>query len=151
MAEEVKILDWDDEIEDDGNGGSFITLEPGDYEFEVSKFERSHYTPSASAKTPACNQANITLKISTDEGDAYILDKFPMASSMEWKISAFFRAVGMKKHGEKLKMDWNGSIGKKGKCKIIKTAGNKDGVFFNNVDRYIDPPVGKAEGSIEWN
>ena len=65
MAEEVKVFDWDDEIQEDGEQKTFVTLEEGDYEFEVTKFERGHYTPSASAKTPACNQANMTLKIQT--------------------------------------------------------------------------------------
>lgn len=146
---DVTILDWDDEIENDGEGGSFVTLEEGDYDFTVNKFERGHYTPSATAKTPACNQAEITLKISTDAGDAYVMDRFPLASSMEWKISAFFRSIGMKKHGERLKMDWKGSIGQSGKVHITKTAGSKGDVFFNNVGYYIDP-VAKGEDE-EWN
>lgn len=115
MSDEIKVLDWDDEIQDDGNG-EFVILEEGDYEFTVSKFERSHYTPSADAKTPACNQANITIKIETANGDCFITEKFPLASTMEWKISAFFRSIGLKKHGEKLKMQWNESIGLKGKA-----------------------------------
>lgn len=156
MSDEVKVLDWDDEIEDDGEGGNFTTLEEGDYEFEVHKFERSHYTPSDRAKTPPCNQAEITLKISTKDGDAYIVDKFPLASTMEWKISAFFRSVGLKKHGERLRMQWKESIGLTGRCHIVKNEGKKDGVFFNNVDHYIDPvakgePATKAEEDDEWS
>jgi hypothetical protein len=142
MAEEVKLLDWDDEIEFDGEDRSFVILEEGDYEFEVTKFERGHYTPSANAKTPACNQANITMKVSTEDGDCYITDRFPMAQTMEWKISAFFRSVGLKKHGERLKMKWQETIGLNGKAHITKTPGNKEGTFFNNVDRYIDPVEG---------
>ena len=145
------VFDWDDEIEFDGEGGNFVTLEEGDYEFEVHKFERGHFTPSsANGKTPACNQANMTLKVSTENGDAYIVDKFPLASTMEWKISAFFRSVGLKKHGERLKMQWQESIGLKGKAHITKTAGKNDNVFFNNVGYYIDPVV-KAEGDDEWS
>lgn len=150
MGEEIKVLDWDDEIENDGEGGSFATLEEGDYEFTVHKFERSHYTPSANAKTPACNQANITLKISTKEGDCYIVDKFPLASTMEWKISAFFRSVGLKKHGERLKMKWNEAIGTKGRAHITKSEGTKEGVYFNNIGYYIDP-VAKGAEVDEWS
>ena len=153
---EVKVYDWDDEIEDDGEGKAFVILEEGDYDFEVSKFERGHYTPSADAKTPSCNMAIITIKISTDEGDAYIMDKFPLASTMEWKVSSFFRSVGLKKHGEPIKMVWNESIGCKGRAHITKSEGTKrDGVFFNNVGRYIDPvakPKKKDEsGDDEWS
>lgn len=147
MAEEVKVYDWDDEISDDGNG-TFITLEEGSYDFEVTKFERGHYTPSANSKTPACNQANITIKISTKDGDAYIVDKFPLASTMEWKASAFFRSIGLKKHGEPLKMRWTETIGCKGRVYITKTKGEKQDVFFNNVKNYIDPVKTEVD---EWS
>lgn len=150
MSEEIKVLDWDDEIENDGSG-EFVVLEEGDYEFEVTKFERSHYTPSADAKTPACNQANITLKISTKEGDCFITEKFPLASTMEWKISSFFRSIGLKKHGEKLKMKWNESIGLKGRAHVTKTEGTKkNGVYFNNIGKFIDPVVTTKEDD-EWS
>lgn len=149
MNDEVKVFDWDDEIEYDGEDRSFVMLEEGDYEFEVTKFERSHYTPKAGAKTPACNQADVTLKITTGEGDCYIVDRFPLASSMEWKISSFFRSIGLKKHGEKLKMKWTDTIGCTGRAHITKTSGSKDNVFFNNVGRYIDPLV-KTEDD-EWS
>ena len=149
MSEDVKVFDWDDEIEDDGAQLSFVTLEEGDYEFEVVKFERGHYTPKNNAKTPACNQAVVTLKIATDAGDCYIKENFPLASTMEWKISAFFRSVGLKKHGEKLKMKWTDAIGSKGMAHIKKSAGSKEGMFFNNVDYYIDP-VAKGEDD-EWS
>lgn len=149
MDEKTKVFDWDDEIQDDGEGVSFVTLEEGDYDFEVTKFERSHYTPSDKAKTPACNQANMTIKISIDGGECFIVDKFPLASTMEWKISAFFRSVGLKKHGERLKMQWQESIGLKGKAHITKTEGSKEGMFFNNVGYYIDPVVGTE--ADEWS
>lgn len=146
--EETKVFDWDDEIQDDGSQQEFITLEEGDYEFEVYKFERGHYTPKSGAKTPACNQANVTLKITTDAGDTYVTERFPLASTMEWKISAFFRSIGLKKHGEKLKMQWNEAIGLKGRAHIVKTPGSKANTFFNNVDYYIDPVAGEVD---EWS
>ena len=149
MNEEVRLFDWDDEIENDG-ADEFVVVEEGDYDFEVTKFARSHYTPKAGAKTPPCNQADVTLAIHTDEGDCYVVDHFPLASTMEWKISAFFRAIGLKQHGERLRMKWNESIGCRGRAHITKVPGTKnDGVFFNNVGRYIDPVL-KAEDA-EWS
>lgn len=139
MADEIKVYDWDDEIENDGEDKEFVTLEEGDYEFSVHSFERGQYTPKEGAKTPACNMAIIMLKISTDEGDCYVRDTFPLASTMEWKASAFHRAVGLKKHGERLKMQWNNSIGLTGRAHITKTQGNKQDRWFNNVERYYDP------------
>lgn len=147
--DEIRVFDWEDEIEDDGEQTSFVTLEEGDYEFEVTKFERGHFTPKADSKTPACNQAMMTLKISTAEGDCYITENFPLASTMEWKASAFFRSIGLKKHGEKLRMKWNETIGLKGRAHVTKTAGTKDNRFFNNVKYFIDP-VAKAEDE-EWS
>lgn len=151
MSDEVKVYDWDDEIEDDGEGFSFVTLEEGDYEFEVTKFDRGHYTPKAGAKTPACNQANVTIKISTEAGDCYITEGFPLASTMEWKASAFFRSVGLKKHGEKLKMRWSEIIGLKGRAHVTKTAGTKEGTFFNNVKYFIDPVAKENKEDDPWS
>lgn len=153
MSEEVLLFDWDDEVVNDGMDTNFVTLEPGTYDFEVTKFERGTYTPSANAKTPACNQALMTIKITTDDGICTITDKFPMASTMEWKISSFFRSIGLKKHGEPVKMDWNGAIGCKGRAKITKTKGNKEDRYFNNVETYLDPVAGtvSTEGGDEWS
>ena len=150
-AEEVKVFDWDDEVEFDGEGGGdFVTLEPGTYDFEVHKYERGTFTPkSENSKTPACNQIEITLKISTADGDAYVKDRFPLASTFEWKISSFFRSIGLKKHGERLRMQWDKAVGEKGRAKITKTKGNSDNIFFNNVDSYLDP-VATAKGDVTW-
>ena len=143
MAEDVKVFDWDDEIVNDGNETEFVTLEPGDYDFTVVKFERGTFTPKPGGKTPACNQAIVTLKISTDKGDCFIQDKFPMASTMEWKISAFFRSIGMKKHGEPAKVDFDKLIGSKGRCHVTeRTYTKQDGTEGrgNNIGNYLEPP-----------
>lgn len=129
-TDDVRVFDWDDEIEVDDQ---FITLEDGDYDFTVTNFERG--LQDKTEKLPQCNKAIITLKV---EG-ATITENFPLCSNMEWKSAAFFRAIGMKKHGEKAKMDWKGAIGKTGRCHIRKTEGTKTpGTFFNNVDKYYD-------------
>lgn len=152
-TEEMKVFDWDDEIENDGEERSFVTLEEGDYEFEVSKFEKELYSAKAESKIPDCNMAVVTIKVSSADGDAYIKDRFYLVGSCEWRISSFFRSVGLKKHGEKLRMKWAESVGLKGKAHITKDKGNKDDVFFNNIKYYIDP-VAKAEtkeGADPWN
>lgn len=149
MADDVILYDWDDTIENDGEQSDFVTLEEGDYEFTVHKWERGHYTPTAGAKTPACNQVELTLQIRTKNGDAYVNDKIQLASTMEWKLAAFFRSIGLKKHGEKLKMEWDKINGRKGRAHITKTPGKNEGVFFNNVARYLDP-VAKTEDD-EWS
>ena len=141
---EQKTFNWDDEIEKDDQ---FVTLEEGDYDFTVVNFERG--LQDKTEKLPQCNKVIMTLKVV----DATITENFPMCESMEWKMSGFFRAVGMKKHGEKVKMDWQGSIGKKGRCHVKKTQGTKNnGAYFNNIDKYYDYVATKpAAGDDTWS
>lgn len=141
--EDVKVFNWDDEIEVDDQ---YVILEDGDYDFTVMNFERG--LQDKTEKLPQCNKAIITLKI----GEAVITENFPLCANMEWKMSAFFRAIGMKKHGEKAKMDWAGAIGKSGKCHVKKTQGTKNnGTYFNNVDKYYDFVSTKAAGDDTWS
>ena len=94
-------LDWDSAIETDGQ--EFVTLEEGDYNFEITGFERGRFP--GSAKIPACNKAAITAVVRTAEGIATIKFDLILYRSLEWRISAFFRCIGQKKHGERLVMD----------------------------------------------
>ena len=98
-----RCMDWNDEIENDGQ--EFVLLPEGDYVFKVTGFERGRHP--GSAKLPACNKASLTLQVKIDDGIANIFTDLFLFRPMEWKISAFFRCIGLKKHGEKLKPDWN--------------------------------------------
>lgn len=142
MDENAKVFNWDDEIEKDDQ---FVTLEEGDYDFTVANFERG--LQDKTEKLPQCPKAIITLKV----GDATITENFALCGAMEWKISAFFRAIGMKKHGEKLRMDWQGSIGKTGRCHIVKTPGKNSNAIFNNVSKYYDYVPTKSAGDDTWS
>lgn len=146
MAEENKVYDWDDEITYDGNDVNFVTLDEGDYEYEVTEFTRSNYTPSEKSTLPACAMAVIKIKVSDGNGGCtYITDNFPLCSKMEWKISQFHRSVGLKKHGETTKMRWAESVGLKGKVHVTQTPGKKEGTVFNNIGRWLDPEDEKGD------
>lgn len=113
---------WDDVIEKDSSG--FVQLTPGDYQFTVTNFERARHTPkSQDAKLPACNKAIITVEIETAEGIAILTHNLFLHSSTEGMLSAFFGAIGQKKHGEPLKMNWNTVVGAKGVARINKRKG----------------------------
>lgn len=115
---------WDDVIEKDSSG--FVQLTPGDYQFTVTNFERARHTPdpqNKNAKLPACNKAIITIEIEAAEGIAILTHNLFLHSSTEGMLSAFFGAIGQKKHGEPLKMNWNTVVGAKGVARINKRKG----------------------------
>lgn len=116
-------LNWEDEITVDGS--SFIELEPGDYQFTVTNFERARHTPNPQnpGKLPACNKAIVTISIETEEGSKSMKHNLFLHSSTEGMLSAFFGAIGQKKHGEPLRMNWNNIIGAKGVARIGKRQG----------------------------
>ena len=130
-------LDWDDAIESDGQ--EFVILDEGDYNFTVTGFERGRFP--GGQKIPACNKAALTLQVQTDEGIAIIRTDLLLYKSMEWKLSAFFRCIGQKKHGERLVMDWNRVIGSQGRAHFKpRMYTDRDGNErqANDLDRFID-------------
>lgn len=141
---EEKALGWDDEIENDGV--PFTVLPEGDYHFGVSAFERGYF--NGSAKMPACNMAVLTLAILGPEypfkkdvlGEVKV--NLMLHSKMEWKLCQFFTCIGMRKHGEKLVMNWNAVMGAEGDCHIgtrkwtDKNGKERDG---NEVTEFYDP------------
>ena len=115
MSEIERELNWDDEIEKDG--GDFVLLPEGDYDFTVESFERGRHT--GSDKLPPCNKAMLKIRIDSEEGTALINHNLFLHTKTEGMISAFFASIGQKKKGEKVKMNWNAVIGAVGRCKIV--------------------------------
>ena len=130
-------LDWDATIEDDGQ--EFITLEEGDYNFTVTGFERGRFP--GGPKIPACNKATITMQVKTDAGLAVIRTDLLLYKTLEWKLASFFRCVGLKKHGERVQIDWNTIVGCRGrahfKTRSYKDKNGEDRVT-NDVERFYD-------------
>lgn len=106
--------DWDSEINNESS--EFVLLPEGDYDFTVEKFERGTF--DGSDKLPACKKAIVTFTIWGAEDKISITDNFLLCSKLEWKLSSLFLSVGMKKHGEPLRMNWTGLVGQKGRCHI---------------------------------
>lgn len=131
------IMDWDDSIENEGQ--EFVTLEEGDYVFKVTNFERGRYV--GSAKIPPCNKATITVQVNTEKGIAICKFDLVLYRTLEWKLCSFFRAIGQKKHGEKLTMDWNKVVGSYGKAHFKPrsyTNNYGEEKTVNDIDRFID-------------
>jgi len=131
------MMDWNDSIENDGQ--EFVLLPEGDYNFVVTNFERGRFP--GGPKVPACNKASITVQVNAPEGVSIIKFDLLLYRTLEWRISAFFRSIGQKKHGEKLTMDWNKVIGSQGRAHFKqRTYVNQSGEekTINDLDRFID-------------
>lgn len=144
-------LAWDDEIQNDG--GSYEVLPEGDYAFRVDKFERARH--SGSNKIPPCNKAILTLSVFGEEATGTIQTNLFLYSKFEWKLCQFFTAIGHRKHGETLRMNWPSVPGSTGTCHvgIRKWTGN-DGKEHegNEITEFYDPaedPTRPAGGSSD--
>lgn len=131
-------IGWGDQIVADG--GEFLLLDEGDYDFTVTAFERGRFP--GSAKIPACNKAVLTLTVQTPKGEANTKYDLILWSSLEWKISEFFRAIGQKKSGEAFVPRWNEVVGSKGRAhfKPRKYLKNGEERQVNDISKFYDAP-----------
>lgn len=132
-------LKWDDEIDNDDGG--WTLLEAGEYGFRVTGFERKRF--GGSYKLPPCSQAALTLEVgSTATGKTTLVENLFLHSVTEGLLCAFFRAIGARKHGERMAMDWGSVVGKSGRCLIgIREWTGRDGEKkqSNEVKKFLDP------------
>lgn len=136
MSEFEKEFNWDDEITAESE---FTLLSEGDYDFEVTNFERGR--SKGSDKIPPSNMAILTLRVFDEKQSTVITDYLVLHSKMEWKLSQFFLAIGQKKHGEPLRMDWSKVQGAKGRCKVLiekYTTDKGEERESNKIAKYYD-------------
>lgn len=114
MGDIDRELNWDDEIVKDS---SFVELPAGDYEFTIDHYERGR--SQGSEKIPASNMAIVFFNITGPNGEeATIRENFILHTKLEWKLSELFASVGLKKKGEKLRMNWNALPGLRGRAQV---------------------------------
>ena len=135
-------LGWDSEITNEGK--DFVIAEPGDYEFTVTGFERGRH--NGSAKMPACNYAELSIKLRLPEGECIVKDKLFLHSKMEWKLSEFFLCIDQKKKGQSFVPNWNAIMGATGRCKVTKRSYDKEGRTYwtNDIAKYYPCESGAA-------
>lgn len=138
MSNEIgREFGWDDTIEKDGE---FVLLPAGDYAFEVTGFERARH--NGSTKLPACNKAVVSIQITGAAGKSTIKHNLFLHTKTEGLLCQFFVGIGLRKHGEPLKMDWNRVTGTRGVCKVgIHKWKNDKGEDFegNDIIKIYDP------------
>lgn len=94
-----QLLDWNDTIESSSAG----YLE-GDYNFTVTKLQRSFY--EGGENIPACPQAIVTLRVETDCGTVSVRVYFLLHVKFQARIYTFFRSLGFEAHDNKIAMNW---------------------------------------------
>lgn len=121
---EMRELGWDDEISREG--GEFLLLPEGDYNFVVESYERARHP--GSDKLPACNKAILHLRVTAPEGEIHLEHNLFLHQRTEGFLSEFFTSIGLKKPGEPLRMNWNQVLGCTGRLKLgVHTWRTKDG------------------------
>jgi hypothetical protein len=147
MSSEGRAYGWDEApIPNPNEGGGFILLPPGKYPFRVKDFERGQF--AGSTKTPPCKKAIIHMEVRSPDGQIVdIKDDLILHSNFEWKLCQFFTAIGDRKSGQPLAMNWMAIKGKTGEVQLKHrevTEGTHKGKVFNEVDRYLEPHLAPA-------
>lgn len=129
-------IGWEDTIEKDSD---FVLLPDGLYHFTVVGMERTRHTPNPQnpGKLPSCNKAIVSIKIVANEDETELRHNLFLHSSTEGMLSAFFAAIGQKKKGEPLRMNWNTIIGATGVCKVGTRQYNNNN--YNEVKSMLYP------------
>lgn len=132
-----RALDWNDTITKEAE---FELLPEGEYNFTVESFERGRF--DGSEKMSPCPMANLTLLVSDPATGktGRVFDSLYLNSKAEWRLSQFFTAIGQKKKGEPLVMNWNQVPGSSGRLKLTVnkyTDKNGNARENNRVGNYL--------------
>lgn len=133
-----RAFNWDDVIQNDS---SFVLLPEGTYPFVVKGFERGYH--NGSDRMPACNKAVLTLEVDGGSlGTVELTENLFLHSRAEWKLCEFFTAIGQRRKGEALTMNWNTVTGARGMAEVgIREWKGKDGSprKSNQIQHFCEP------------
>lgn len=132
-------LDWDSAIENDS---TFELLPEGDCLFEVLSFARGRH--NGSAKLPPCGKAILKIRLtSQDTGKQTTIEhNLFLHSTTEGMLCAFFTAIGQRKRGQRIQMNWNAVPGAKGRCHVTIrdwTSNNGNKMQSNQISKFYEP------------
>lgn len=133
-------LGWDDQIQNDGP--DFEVLPEDDYDFEVVSYERARHP--GSANLPPCSKAVVSIKITGAAGQTTIKHNLFLHTKTEGLICAYFTGCGLRKRGQKITINFDKSVGCKGRCKVgIRKFTNDKGdeLMFNEIKKFYEPKV----------
>jgi hypothetical protein len=141
-----RALEWDDYIEHDGS--DYILLPDGDYDFEVIDLTKSRH--GGSEKLPPCNKVSMKLKIDTPAGVTIINHHLFLHENVEFRLCAFFKAIGQRQKDEKYKMNWEKVVGSKGRANVSSRKYTDNGVEreTNQIEKFYDAPTKKFKEGV---
>ena len=119
----------------------FRDIPDGEYTFRVERIERARH--NGSEKVPPCSKMVVHLSVLLDDGsEGHLSEQFLLWSSMEWKLSAFFICIGMKKKGEAMEACncMTEIPGRTGRCRIKQTPGRTDSSrTYAHIEAFLEP------------
>lgn len=132
-------FEWNSTIQNDGN--DFKLLEEGVYPFRVKSLEKERY--EGGKKFPPCPLASLVLRVGEGDEQSDVMASLHLCSENEWKLCQFFTAIGDRKRGEALEMNWDNVVGKTGWLETehyeMPAKGEYEARTVNSVARYLDP------------
>jgi hypothetical protein len=130
------VIDFDSTIENDGEG--FTILPNGDeVEYEIKEIEKGRNADGTKPMVKIKLVATSTKGL----GRTSITDSITMSRKSEWKLCEFFTSMGMRKHGEKLQLNWD-LVGAKGRATVsVDEWVGRDGEKrkSNKIKHYLIP------------
>lgn len=143
-------MTWDDTIEHDSD--QFSVLPEGtECEFVVTEMEKSY------SENKQCPMAVLQIRATALDGSGKttIRENLVLHRDSEWRLCSFFAAIGHRKHGERLKPNWNRVKGAAGRCVLSverwkKREDPKDQDKWtglsNRIKKYLEPVTAEGGG-----
>ncbi|MHB1167040.1 MAG: DUF669 domain-containing protein, partial [Carboxydocellales bacterium] len=89
----------------------------------------------------------VHIKVTGPEGVTTIKHNLFLHSITEGMLCAFFTAIGQRKKGDRVTMNWNAVVGAKGRAKVgIRKFKNDKGeeLIFNEIKKFYEPKTFEA-------
>ena len=115
------------------------------YAYKVPLVTTIHATErgrhQGSEKLPPCNMAILQIEVTDGKNTTSITHRLFLHAKTEGMLCEFFTAIGQRKHGEKLQMNWNKVSGFRGRCKVVVEP--YKGTDYNNIKRFYEYDAAK--------
>jgi hypothetical protein len=137
------IIDYDGTISHDSE---FTTLpENEEVTFTVTEIEKGRNSDGTKPQV----KAKLLCVSINGKGQTTITDYITMTRKSEWKLCELFISLGMRKHGEPLKLNWD-IVGKTGRAVVMvdkytnRTTGEEK--TSNKIKKYLEPVSAQVDG-----